>query len=73
MKKLMLILSLFAVSVPTVQALPRLGGLPGLSQGGPRARIAAIRQRIQERRAARQARQDAAKAAQANQVQAVSQ
>ena len=63
MKHLLLALALFTVSAPMAEALP-FGPRAGLAQGGgPRARIQAIRERIQARRAARQAKRDAAAAA----------
>jgi len=63
MKHLLLALALFMAAAPMAEALP-FGPRAGLAQGGgPRARIQAIRERIQARRAARQARRDAAAAA----------
>jgi uncharacterized small protein (DUF1192 family) len=71
MKKLFLVFALFIFAAPLLEAGP-LGMRPlsGLSQGGPRARIASMRARIQERRANRQARK-AAKAAAAAPAAAV--
>lgn len=65
MKKLFLLFALFISAAPIVEAGPLgLRPLSGLRQGGgPRARIAGIRSRIQARRAARQARRDARAAA----------
>jgi len=67
MKKLFLFFALFISAVPVSEAGPLglrpLSGLGRANGGGPRARIAGIRQRIQERRANRQARRDARAAA----------
>lgn len=62
MKHLLLALALFMAAAPMAEALP-FGPRAGLSQGGPRARIQAMRERIQARRAAKQAKRDAAAAA----------
>lgn len=62
MKRILLALALFAVAAPMAEALP-FGPRSGLNQGGgPRARIAAIRAKIQARKAAKQAKKDAAAA-----------
>ena len=63
MKHLLLALALLMAAAPMAEALP-FGPRARVSQGGgPRARIAAIRAKIQARKAARQAKRDAAAAA----------
>jgi len=64
--KMLALLSALFLSVPAVEAAPRRP-IPGLQQGGPVAKVRAVRQRIKQKIQARRA----ARAAQAQQAKVI--